>query len=478
MTTQATQATRSRNTYRCGCPRRRLAARVPTRAVDELVSLYEQGASVSWLVVRSGYSIFTTNKLPRGRGVRMRRPGGSRAPRVPTTFQFPAIDAEKHRPGCPARADNLNQADHVVGLVRPRRRITHSVIVVGLVLAGEPGAELWLTEVARRAGMETSTMSRVLRHMLDDGWLSDRRELNKRAGLEPRRYYTPTPRGLTALRALCEHAQHNRDLYQKWLPDTFPYDTENQPNDHGQHEPAQPRTVHMRYFDDLVVQNGTPPLPPLPHADSPACGTRRPLREDDTPPPHTSQPRETCDGSYTHPAPTTEPANTDITNTDPRRPGTEVIHMHSDPTGSAGASTIPDRVGPAEMSIVCVRGTPGWEDGDARIRWWAELLQLLEHLDHLDNKTALDKIARTRIDLAAAGAFGEPPTQRWDEMPSTAQATLVAHVREVLLAAIVTGYHLVPAEPITDQQQPPPTGDTGAGPAPAGESGTEDGAAS
>ncbi len=158
--------------------------------------------------------------------------------------------------------------------------------------------------------------------------------------------------------------------------------------------------------------------------------------------------------------------------------------MHGNPISSAGTSTIPSRVGPLDLSIVCVRGTPGCEDGDSKIRWWAELLQLLEQLeqlDHLDNKTALNKIARTRIDLAAAGAFGRPPTQRWDDMPQTAQATSVAHVREVLLAAIVTGYHLVPAEPTTDQQQPTPTADTSAGTGTstgqAGQSGPQDGAA-
>jgi hypothetical protein len=155
--------------------------------------------------------------------------------------------------------------------------------------------------------------------------------------------------------------------------------------------------------------------------------------------------------------------------------------MHSDPTGSAGASTIPGQVGPPNMSIVCVQGTLGCED-DAKIRWWAELLQLLEQLDRLDNQTALDKIARTRIDLAAAGAFGGPATRRWDDMPQAAQAASVAQVREVLLSVIVTGYHLVPAEPITDQQQPRPTAgttrDTGAGIGEAGRSGAEDGAAS
>jgi len=316
MTTPVTPATRSRNTYRCGCLRRQLAALVPTAAVDELVSLYERGAAVSWLVVRSGYSVYTTNRLLRSRGVRMRRPGGSAAPRVSTTFQFPALDAsEKHRPDCTARAaarvENLSHSDHAVTALRPRRRITPSVIIVGLILAGEPDAELWSTEVARRAGMGSSTVCRVLLHMLEDGWLRDRRAPNQRPGLEPRRYYTLTPRGMTALRALCEHAQHHRDLYQKWLPDTVLGSSENQPDDH--HEPAHPRTVHMLFFDDLFVQNGgTPPLPPVPHADSPVCGTPQPLHEDDTRLPHISQPGETCDGSYTHPDPTTDPADTSL----------------------------------------------------------------------------------------------------------------------------------------------------------------------
>ncbi len=73
----------------------------------------------------------------------------------------------------------------------------------------------------------------------------------------------------------------------------------------------------MRWFDDFFFPGAKPPLPRLPRGTCQVCGNERTLRTDATMPRHTIEPGQICSGSYTHPAPTTEPTNTDITNTDP-----------------------------------------------------------------------------------------------------------------------------------------------------------------
>lgn len=108
-------ATTSRDTFRCGCPRR-LSLLVPPDVAAELVRLYTAGAAVRQLVELSGLSEGTTIAVLRDNNVPLRRVNGSRAPTVTTTFTFPPrgglpTDAhDKHRPDCRARPENILRA--------------------------------------------------------------------------------------------------------------------------------------------------------------------------------------------------------------------------------------------------------------------------------------------------------------------------------------------------------------------------------
>lgn len=108
-------ATWSRDSYRCGCPRR-LSALVPAAVADELARLYETGAAVRRLAELSGLSVTTTVDVLRTKGVRIRRAAGRRAPEVTTDFPFPphgglpANAHDKHRPDCLARPENMFEA--------------------------------------------------------------------------------------------------------------------------------------------------------------------------------------------------------------------------------------------------------------------------------------------------------------------------------------------------------------------------------
>jgi hypothetical protein len=113
--TASRPGTKSRDTYRCGCPRR-LSALIPANVADELVRLYEAGAAVRRMAELSGLSVNTTVDVLHGRGVQLRRAGGRRAPEVTTDFPFPPrgglpADAhDKHRPACLARQENMVKA--------------------------------------------------------------------------------------------------------------------------------------------------------------------------------------------------------------------------------------------------------------------------------------------------------------------------------------------------------------------------------
>jgi DNA-binding PadR family transcriptional regulator len=95
------------------------------------------------------------------------------------------------------------------------------VLVVGLVLAHEPNGRLWAREISKRADLKPRAVGRVLERMANDGWLTDEYESTTGKARKARRFYRPTPRGLTALRAICEYAQHNA-IYRRWLPAVFP----------------------------------------------------------------------------------------------------------------------------------------------------------------------------------------------------------------------------------------------------------------
>ncbi len=215
-------ATTSGPVYRCGCPRRAVAL-VDPAAADELVRLYGLGGAVSRLAELSGLSVHATTDVLRSRSVQIRRSGGQRAPVVTTTFRFPppVNGRGKHGPACKAGPENATTPHRWAGTERRGARVTHMVLVVGLVLAHEPNGGLWAREISKRADLKPKTVDRVLERMANDGWLTDEYEPTTGQARKARRFYRPTPRGLTALRAICDYAQHNA-IYRRWLPAMFP----------------------------------------------------------------------------------------------------------------------------------------------------------------------------------------------------------------------------------------------------------------
>ncbi len=222
-TLAATLATTSHRTSRCTCPRR-VADLVQINVADELVRLYKQGAAMARLAELSGLTPHTVRNVLEDREVSIRRSDGRRAPAVTTNFPFPprggvpAYAATAHRPECPASSQN--RAHNPAEPARRGLELTHAVIVIGLIFAAEPGAEMSVRQISRLAGFELQWVHRVLQRMATNGWLSNRHQRGgRREG--PRLFYKPTPSGLTALRDICELAQ-GHDIYQQWLPATSP----------------------------------------------------------------------------------------------------------------------------------------------------------------------------------------------------------------------------------------------------------------
>jgi hypothetical protein len=141
MTASATTS-RTRDTFRCGCPRR-LSLLVPPDVTAELVRLYTAGAAVRQLAELSGLSENTTIAVLRDNNVPLRRVNGSRAPTVITTFTFPPHGGlptnahDKHRPHCPARPENI-------------------------LRAREHGASI--ADIAAAAGMQAGSVGAILRY--------------------------------------------------------------------------------------------------------------------------------------------------------------------------------------------------------------------------------------------------------------------------------------------------------------------------
>ncbi len=281
-----TLETESGLTRPCGCPRR-LAGYVRSDVADEVVRLYEAGANVMRLVELSGLSYIVMTDLLQLRGVPLRCGGGHRGVDVRTSFQFPprgglSENHPRHHPGCRAHPDNRPTVHDRVVPVRRGTRVTFAVIVVSLVIAGEPDRELCAHKIVERSGLAMSTVSTVLRRMFDDGWFTDRRESADRDHPYPCRLFRPTARGLTALRRICDHAQNN-DIYQRWLPATLPVVPDEGPgndrrhNRHNNRHDGQgehvntdlrtdqsvvgvPTTTVISFFSDLFEQpEPTPP---------------------------------------------------------------------------------------------------------------------------------------------------------------------------------------------------------------------------
>lgn len=225
----------SSSTHPCGCPRR-LWALVPTDVADALVQLYQAGANLRRLAELSGLSRNTTIDVLHSRGIRLRRGYGRRSAPVATTFVFPpnggipANAHDRHRPECKNRtAKMIKDREQTEQPPRPRaQQHTYATTVVSLVIASNPDTELWTQEIVRRTSLQQQTINRILARMLDNGWLTDRREPTICNRGWPRHMFKPTPHGLNELREICNQVR-GRNIHQQWLPEQVPVATDEGP---------------------------------------------------------------------------------------------------------------------------------------------------------------------------------------------------------------------------------------------------------
>ena len=170
----------------------------------------------------------------------------------------------------------------------------HAFVIVGLAIASRPHDEHWALGLAVRTNLKRETVARALSRMTADGWLTDRRQTNRRGCGRPRRLYTVTPPGVAGLRELCEHAKDDPE-YREWMAEVFqdaPDEGPDDDQDDGPDNAAIPRQDRM-YFDSFPRL----PMPELPRGVCQECGAERALRDDGTMPDHSTEPGVRCDGS-------------------------------------------------------------------------------------------------------------------------------------------------------------------------------------
>lgn len=92
-------------------------------------------------------------------------------------------------------------------------RKTQALVQVAVVLMSEPDARHWGYDTAKKAGVRSPTLYRLLSSMLEEQWLSDGWEDPAAAAGEkrpPRRYYELTDLGKVRLGALLAEAKTDR----------------------------------------------------------------------------------------------------------------------------------------------------------------------------------------------------------------------------------------------------------------------------
>jgi PadR family transcriptional regulator PadR len=101
-------------------------------------------------------------------------------------------------------------------------RKTHALVQLALVLAAEPDAQHYGYDTAKKAGLRSPTLYRLLSSMLEEGWLSDDWEDPAEAAKErrpPRRYYELTDFGKARLGAVLAEAKTDRRFAAlSWTP--------------------------------------------------------------------------------------------------------------------------------------------------------------------------------------------------------------------------------------------------------------------
>ncbi len=124
--------------------------------------------------------------------------------------------------------------------------------------------------------------------------------------------------------------------------------------------------------------------------------------------------------------------------------------MDNDAVGSAGC--VPPLGDPAQL--VCVPGGPAIAPTPADSGMVADFVRTLEHLRYVDDVVPLRQIAEQQIQLAAEYARRGRASPSWDDLSEAAKAASIKQVRTVLMAAIASGWCVVPADRPTDGTEP------------------------
>lgn len=98
---------------------------------------------------------------------------------------------------------------------------TRNLIAVAAALLEQPRDRHWVYDLAKRAGVRSGALYRMLTNMLDEGWVTDGwepQEAAVAAGRPPRRYYELTEKGLAELGAVlrAEHARSRKPTRERF----------------------------------------------------------------------------------------------------------------------------------------------------------------------------------------------------------------------------------------------------------------------
>jgi PadR family transcriptional regulator PadR len=96
-------------------------------------------------------------------------------------------------------------------------RMTNALVQVAIAMLNSSDNRFWGYDLSKEAGVTSPVLYRILRRMLEDGWVTDGWEdpTTITAKRPPRRYYVLTERGRSQLGAVRERARQDarfRDL--------------------------------------------------------------------------------------------------------------------------------------------------------------------------------------------------------------------------------------------------------------------------
>lgn len=86
-------------------------------------------------------------------------------------------------------------------------RRTHALVSTMAALMADPYGTHWGYKLSKSAGVRSGVLYPILRHMLNEGWLTDGWETRSKAeGRPPRRYYQVTAAGAAAMASVLADA--------------------------------------------------------------------------------------------------------------------------------------------------------------------------------------------------------------------------------------------------------------------------------